>query len=253
MRRWEYIDMEGISSWIDENYGNSSEKKTVSYRTLCFCLAFASVWMFLLGMSVGRNTCPVRFDTKPIMTQLAQWIESETLKQKEYAQMVNSQDNKLEIDLEALKNANIDLIPHTHTKKQAQSELNVKPENNLITKRSTKKRTRGTFSLSTQMDKAKLSDYVTLQTAALKDSHAAVEMAKKLKRMGFPAYTASINLPKKGLWYRVRVGTFSSVQNARKMKDSLQKMNIDSIIVPFVRGDDYNFANAKDHLVNPES
>jgi len=247
------IDMEGISSWIDENYACSSDKKTVSYRTLCFCIAFAGVWMFFLGMSVGRNTCPVRFDTKPIMSQLAQWIESDMTQKNEYAQMVNSKDKKLEINLEALKKSNIDLIPHAHTKNQVQSTLEIKPENKLLTKRSTKKRTIGAFSIQAKMDTSKLTDCVTLQTAALKNAHAAVEMAKKLKRMGYPAYTTSINLPQKGLWHRVRVGTFSSVQKARQMKDSLQTKNIDSIIVPFVRGDDYNFANAKDHIVYPES
>jgi len=250
MKKWEKIDMEGISSWIDENYGSASVKKTVSHRFFCLCIAFASVWMFFLGLSVGRNTCPIRFETESIMTQLAQWIESDVNQQKEYARTVNSQDRMPEINYEALKKTNVDLIPHTQNNGLAKSKSEMKPDTQLITKLSTKKRTRGHFALSTETD---TNDCVTLQTAALKNAHAAVEMAKKLKRMGFPAYTASINLPKKGLWHRVRVGTFSSVQKARQMKDSLQKKNIDSIIVPFVRGDDYNFANAKDHIVYPES
>jgi hypothetical protein len=245
--------MEGISSWIDEHYGNTSEKKTVSYRFFCLCLAFTSVWMFFLGISVGRNTCPIRFNTEPFMTQLSKWIESDVNKQKEYARKVNSQDKKLEINFEALKDAHVDLIPHAKNKKQLRNNTVIKPEKDLVTKRSTKKRTIGHFALSSATDSTDLSDCITLQTAALKNSHAAVEMAKKLKRMGFPAYTVSINIPKKGLWHRVRVGTFSSVQEARQMKDSLQKNNIESIIVPFVRGDDYNFANAKDHIIFPES
>jgi len=246
--------MEGISSWIDENYGSASVKKTVSYRFFCLCIALTSIWMFFLGISVGRNTCPVRFNTEPVMTQLSQWIESDVNKQKEYARTVNSQDKKPEINFfEALKNSNVDLIPPAQEKGRTQSTTEIIPEKKLLTKRSTKKRTRGHFSVSTETDTNDFSDCVTLQTAALKNAHAAVEMAKKLKRMGFPAYTASINLPEKGLWHRVRVGTFSSVEKARLMKDCLQKKNIESIIVPFVRGDDYNFANAKDNIVYPES
>jgi cell division septation protein DedD len=245
--------MEGMSSWIDENYSAASAEKNVSYRFLCLCTAFVSVWMFFLGITVGRNTCPIRFDTEPIMSQLTQLIESDVKQQQEYAQTVNSQDKKPEINiLESLKNANVDLIPHAQKKKQPPDNLE-NPETELITKRSTKKRTIGHFSLSSEKKTTDLSDCVTLQTAALKNPHAAVEMAKKLKSMGFPAYTASINLPQKGLWHRVRVGTFSSVQKARQMKDCLLQKNIDSIIVPFVRGDDYNFANAKDQIVNPES
>jgi hypothetical protein len=245
--------MEGISCWIDENYSSVSENKNISYRFFCLCIALVSIWMFFLGITVGRNTCPVRFDTEPIMTQLSQWIESDISQQKEYAKTVNSQDKKPEINiLESLKDTNVDLIPHAQKEKQLSSNLEI-PEKELITKRSTKKRTIGHFALSSEVNLPDLSDCVTLQTAALKNPHAAVEMAKKLKDMGFPAYTASINLPQKGLWHRVRVGTFSSVQKARQMKDSLLKKNIDSIIVPFVRGDDYNFANAKDHILNPES
>jgi len=242
--------MEGISSWIDENYGSASEKKTVSYRFFCLCIAFASVWMFLLGISVGRNTCPIRFDTKSIMTQIAQWMESDVRQNQEYARTINSHDKIPEIDYKALKNAHVELIPHAQEKRQKQSLLEKPTEKQLITKRSTKKRTKGHFALSSEND---LSECVTLQTASLKNAHAAVEMAKRLKRMGFPAYTASINLPQKGLWHRVRVGTFSSIQKAKKMKDILQKQDINSIIVPFVRGDDYNFAKAKDQIAYPES
>jgi hypothetical protein len=238
--------MEGISSWIDENYGSASKKKTVSYRFFCLCIAFTSVWMFLLGMSVGRNTCPIRFDTKPIMSQISQWIESDVNQQQEYARMINSQDKIAEIDYEALKETNVELIP---AQEKRQNPLENSTQKQLITKRSTKKRTKGQFTLKSDKD---LSDCVTLQTASLKNAHAAVEMAKRLKRMGFPAYTASINIPQKGLWHRVRVGTFSSIQKARKMKDILQKQDINSIIVPFVR-DDYNFAKAKDQIAYPES
>jgi len=266
-KEWEKVNMEGITSWRDENYGSASVKKTVSYRFFCLCITFASVWMFFLGISVGRNTCPVQFDTEPIMQQLSQWIESDVKKQNDYVHRVNSQEKKPEMNFfEALKNSNVDLIPHAQKekqtqrisevipeKRQVQSSSEIIPKKKMTTKRSTKKRTRGHFALSTETDNSELSDRVTLQTAALKNAHAAVEMAKKLKRMGFPAYTASINLPQKGLWHRVRVGTFSSIDQARQMKVCLKKKNIDSIIVPFVRGDDYNFANAKEHISYPES
>ncbi|ETR73765.1 MAG: hypothetical protein OMM_00699 [Candidatus Magnetoglobus multicellularis str. Araruama] len=205
-----------------------------------------------LGICVGRDTCPIRFDNESIMTELAQLIESDVQKQQEYAKLVNSQEKKPEIEFfQALKKTSIDLMPHAQDNRPSQNLDRNVPEKQLITKRSTKKKTMGNFSISREKERD-LSDCVTLQAAALKDPHAAIEMARRLKNMGFPAYTASINLPKKGLWHRVRVGTFTSVEQARQMKNRLQKNNINSIIVPFDQGD-FNFANAKDRIAYPES
>jgi len=242
--------MEAISSWIDENNGGIPSKKTISYRFFAVCLIIASAWMFTLGVSIGRNTCPVRFDNEPFMAQLSEWIESDIEKQKEYAKAVNNQEKKPEVDFfHALKKSKVDFIPNSE-KQQEQAQLSEVKEKKLSTKRSTKKRTIGNFATLSETND---SDCVTLQAAALKNPHAAVEMASRLKKMGFPAYTASIDIPKKGLWHRVRIGTFRTVQQAKQMKNRLQKNNINAIIVPFTRGDDFNFANAKERVAYPES
>ncbi|MBF0450693.1 MAG: SPOR domain-containing protein [Candidatus Magnetomorum sp.] len=250
--------MDVISTWSQERLVIETTKKTVSYRFFCLCLTFAGFWMFALGVYVGRDTCPIRFDSEPIMKQLAEWIESDIEKQHAYVQSVNSQEKKPEIQFfQALKTSDIDMMSQSENVDVSAKRVHLKskqpiPDAELLTKRSTKKKTLAQFcsSSETVLDS---SDCVTLQAAALKNASAAVEMVKQLKNMGFPAYTATINIPEKGLWHRVRVGAFETIQKARQMKSKLQMKNIDAIIVPFTRKDDFNIANAKDRLVHPES
>jgi len=250
--------MESISTWSQERHVMETTKKTVTYRFFVVCLTLTSFWMFALGICVGRDTCPIRFDSHPFIKQLAELIESDIESQKAYVETVNSPEKKPEIEFfEALKRSEIDMISHSETADVTSKRKKIKvkksiPDDQLLTKRSTKKKTLARFCASNQtaMD---LSDHLTLQTAALKSASSAIEMVNQLKEMGFPAYTATINIPEKGLWHRVRIGTFETVQKAKKMKVALQRKNIDSIIVPFTRKDDFNIANAKDRMIHPES
>lgn len=55
-----------------------------------------------------------------------------------------------------------------------------------------------------------------LQAASFPSPAAAGEFATKLVRAGVPAYVVSAEIPKRGRWYRVRVGKFSSQDDANK-------------------------------------
>jgi hypothetical protein len=250
--------MESISTWSQERHGMETKKKTITYRFFALCLTIASFWMFALGICVGRDTCPIRFENQPIMKQLADWIESDIEHQKAYVESVNSPEKKPEIQFfKALKQSDIDMIAHAKKDKGSSKRIYTKPkktvsDHQLLTKRSTKKKTLAQFCTSNQ-PVVDLSDHVTLQTASLRSASAAIEMVKQLKKMGFPAYTATINIPDKGLWHRVRIGAFETIQKAKKMKVKLQRKNFHSIIVPFTRKDDFNIANAEDRLAHPES
>ncbi|KPA12750.1 Sporulation/cell division region, bacteria domain protein [Candidatus Magnetomorum sp. HK-1] len=251
--------MESITSWREEHQTTETSQKTVSYRFFCMCLTFISFWMFALGLCVGRETCPIRFDNATFSKQLSQWIESDIQEQKEYVQTVNSNEKKPEIQFfQALKTSDIDLMKNSKSARHIQKKVLVKKKKSdslvkkVLTKESTKKKTLTSY-CSSHQSVSDFSDCVTLQAAALKNATAAIELVKRLKGMGFPAYTATISIPKKGLWHRVRVGTFETIQKAKQMKTQLQRKNIDSIIVPFTRKDDFNIANAKEHMIHPES
>jgi hypothetical protein len=56
----------------------------------------------------------------------------------------------------------------------------------------------------------------SLQAASMPNRAAAEEFAEKLVRAGVPAYVVSADIPGRGRWFRVRVGRFSSQEEAMR-------------------------------------
>jgi cell division septation protein DedD len=71
-----------------------------------------------------------------------------------------------------------------------------------------------------------------LQTASYQEKGMAEEEVKHLKRKGYAAFVAASELPGKGTWHRVRLGSFSSRAAAEKLQKTLHaKEGISAIIV----------------------
>jgi DedD protein len=71
----------------------------------------------------------------------------------------------------------------------------------------------------------------TLQIASYQEKEMAESDIKSLKQRGYAAFIVSSELPGKGTWYRVRLGSFSSKASAEKLqKELLAKESISSII-----------------------
>jgi len=70
--------------------------------------------------------------------------------------------------------------------------------------------------------KTKATQY-TIQVAAVKDRATAEALTKRLKRNGYPVFTLPYEIPKKGTWYRVRVGHFSKREAAEEMAKQLSE------------------------------
>ncbi len=73
----------------------------------------------------------------------------------------------------------------------------------------------------------------TVQIASFPTMDNAKEMEQSLKSKTYPAYIKAANLPNKGTWYRVRVGEFTTKQDALLYMESLKREqpNISSPIV----------------------
>ena len=72
----------------------------------------------------------------------------------------------------------------------------------------------------------------TLQVASYPDKDGAEQDVKKLKQSGFAAFIVSADVPGKGVWYRVRLGSFSNKASAEKLQKDVQaKQGISSIVV----------------------
>ncbi|HUK55688.1 MAG TPA: SPOR domain-containing protein [Nitrospiria bacterium] len=63
----------------------------------------------------------------------------------------------------------------------------------------------------------------TVQVAAIRDRATAQALADRLRRKGYPAFVLSYVIPKRGTWYRVRVGHFKQREAAREMTRRLSR------------------------------
>jgi DedD protein len=74
-----------------------------------------------------------------------------------------------------------------------------------------------------QTQKMTSSGPLTIQVASLKDGSEAGRIVAKLKKEGYSAYLSRIVLPEKGLWFRVRVGSYADARQAAADMERLTK------------------------------
>jgi cell division septation protein DedD len=72
---------------------------------------------------------------------------------------------------------------------------------------------------------------LTIQVASFKDPNVADKMVAELKKKGYPAYRSLGKIPGKGIWYRVRIGYFSSKSEAGSMLKLIKKDKLNAILV----------------------
>jgi len=72
----------------------------------------------------------------------------------------------------------------------------------------------------------------TVQTASYPERQLAEDEVKRLKKRGFAAFIVSSELPGKGVWHRVRLGSFSNRAMAEKLQKSIrEKEGLSTIVV----------------------
>nr|WP_246347021.1 SPOR domain-containing protein [Desulfurispira natronophila] len=59
----------------------------------------------------------------------------------------------------------------------------------------------------------------TVQIAALRDEDAAIAQVNKLRQRGYDAYYMVSDLDERGVWYRVRIGEYETLEQARESSD----------------------------------
>ncbi|MFA5072534.1 MAG: SPOR domain-containing protein [Nitrospirota bacterium] len=74
--------------------------------------------------------------------------------------------------------------------------------------------------------------HYTLQLASYQDKKVAENEVKRIKQKGYPAYFVNAEIPNKGVWYRVRVGKYTTKEGAEKIQKKLQsKDGVSSLVV----------------------
>ncbi len=61
----------------------------------------------------------------------------------------------------------------------------------------------------------------TVQIASYQEKHMADEEVRKLKKRGYAAFIASADVPGKGTWHRVRLGSFTNKTSAESLQKTL--------------------------------
>ena len=245
---------------IKKNKKVSLAKKpflVLSRRAIAGWLAvffFICAWMFAVGVLVGRGTAPIKFDISELQKKLE--IAREDSRQKDQGSPLEQPESikdKTDLDFyEALKDGRDDAKiapkpPESAMNKKVDPQPPPEEKPPRPVKESLKKKT-----ISRKMDKAGVEPTTAesaktaeplkndlkgagkpvdtpyaIQVAAFKEAGEADKLVAELKQIGFPAYRAIGKVPGQGIWFRVRVGEYSSKAEAgaelSKLKDELSK------------------------------
>ncbi len=226
-------------------------------------ICFSSMWMFILGILVGRGTAPVQFDIEKLEKELIALKEIVLKKEKEqiehYANGANNttglefhEDLKQPKDTEDFLTANTGI--ETGTPEISEEVISQEDDDDTVDKISLAKKTKKEYQQGVNLEepasdvttkpanleqptegvgeKADPSKYQwTIQVASLKDPAAANKIVEVLRQKGYAAYSTAANVAGKGMWYRVRVGPFRDKDPAQKELDRLKKDNYNPILI----------------------
>ena len=169
---------------------------------------------------MGRGTAPVHFDIQKLQKELADLREVILKKEKKKFKIdpdVRDQGSDLGF-YEALKRSRNKpgTYDNFHADISSQKRKTL-PEKIVEPKVIPKEKAAHGFR------KTKTNDPFTIQVAALKDALLADKMTAQLKKKGYPAYRVFVQIPDKGIWYRIRVGVFQNRDEAQSTLNRLKK------------------------------
>jgi len=222
-----------------------TRRKLVVWSGIVF---LAMVWMFTLGVLVGRGLSPVRFDVKRLKKELIAlkdkalktnqthseigtdnlpedpelgFYEDLTDKKKEMRRKI--EDVKLQT---AKPEAKLPEISEAGT-----TDKNEKPHMKLAEVH--KDRARLDKALTTETPKTDViagERLLTIQVASVQDAEEASGMVRLLKRRGYEAYSVAVSLPEKGIYHRVRVGRFADSNETSRVAARLKREGFEVMI-----------------------
>jgi cell division septation protein DedD len=203
---------------------------------------FVAAWMFVLGILVGRGTAPVTFDTQALQKELADLRNAMMQKEQEAVEKaIRGEDEQAPLEFyEALKTEESDTavampVPQTAPAAPSPAPLIAHKDIAKVGTPPHKKRVvlmakQGTVAKSptpVQPRKTKAppvaTGMLTIQVASLKDGAAAERIVANLKKEGYPAFLVRSVIPGKGLWFRVRVGSYANREQAAADIDRLTR------------------------------
>ncbi|MDP4858448.1 MAG: SPOR domain-containing protein [Desulfobacterales bacterium] len=219
-------------------------------------IVLIAAWMFGLGVLVGRGTAPVKFDIQKLTRELENLIAADVKKQLEPVELETAETKtKTELEFyEELKKSEpvAPDPPPRNTSRQpkenpppdtvSREEDSPPPEQKVPAATTASKKSVTKPVGPSEGEKPRPANAaadrpldntgnVTIQAASLKDLAEADAMVKKLKNRGYPAYKTIAVVPGKGIWFRIRVGRYSSRESAGDVVGKLKKEGYRPILV----------------------
>jgi len=230
-----------------------SRKSIAGWLAVIFILC---VWMFVIGLLVGRGTAPVKFDIDGLQTKLE--ISRQDFKNKQTGRDRGGSEivkDKTKLDFyEALPEDRDDT--KIDEKKPAQviskkveplpAKKPLKTTGATAPRKSALKKTSDAISrpakkaapepparqpIASKSEAKPSAKVYTVQVAALKAANDADRLVAQLKKKGYPAYRIMSKVPGKGIWFRVRVGQYNRKADARAVQQKLVKAGMKPIVV----------------------
>ncbi|MGD9305205.1 MAG: SPOR domain-containing protein [Desulfobacterales bacterium] len=213
-------------------------------------ILFLCAWMFVLGVLVGRDTAPVKFDIQQLLPSLDDSnTEAQVEEQHQPTKGSVAVKDKTKLRFyehlpEDQKDTSVpDIKPEQaappEKEDQSQSKDSKLKRESQIKKTDTEKAT-SSKTAAKQEDQRKASAAATkqstgvlytIQAASVKKANDADRMVAELKQKGYPAYRTIGKVAQKGIWFRVRIGEYNSKAEARQTLNKLKKLGLKPILV----------------------
>jgi cell division septation protein DedD len=202
-----------------------SRREAIAKAALC---TLVCLWMFILGLLVGRGTAPIRFDIQRLQDELAA-LKTATIEETTQRYRVAFQELDREMDLgfhEALKDEETDLA-QALLPPASDAPASTPPAD--VQETEVPKKTKASNFQKPETRNTPLP--WTIQVAATQDQTKGNQLVGRLEEMGFPAYIVKKEIPGKGTWFRIRVGGYPSREAAEADLGRLKKERFSPMIV----------------------
>ena len=195
-----------------------------------------SGWMFWLGLQVGMENAPVRFDIAKLEKELESLREAvDKGKQKLLNASSEASAKPPELKFyEILKDPKPDAVRikvEANHLKPAPPQISKAPEPlPAAVEKPAIETQRPVSARQTPLISSAGMSY-TVQVASLRTFEDADQMVKRLQKKGYPSFQTTIDIPEKGRWYRVRVGYFKDKTEAQKTMERLKNDKFQTMLV----------------------
>jgi cell division septation protein DedD len=213
-----------------------TRKKIAGWLLLIF---FLCAWMFVLGVLVGRGTAPLKFDLASLQKKAADPGTMPPVQQNktEPPEKTITVKDKTKLDFyEALKEDKEDTKVTVRPKPKVAQPGKEKSADKAagtakqVTKSELHERAKAQVppqGKEAAIAKTNTTDPTyTIQAAAVRNAKDADRLIQKLKKRGYPAYRTIGKVQGKGVWFRVRIGSYQSRSEAR---GTLEKLKIEGL------------------------